>query len=249
METKKVVILIDGQNLYYNLKDLDLLEKDIDWTKFFKSLLADNDELVRTYWFRAQKILDSGFTKDAIKNQFYWKNHRVHYENYKNRKFDAIPQNVKDQEAEFVQDIENWINAERKQFNIIEYAYDQLSVRHEDIEMVKKGVIKIDPYKKQYLGEKGVDVAVAVKMIALSTQKKCDKIILISGDYDYAEAINFVKDNMTKIHIVRMHKGYPPKSKSMSRELSILADKLIDVYEEDIRSKYMYQVKETEEVA
>ena len=44
---------------------------------------------------------------------------------------------------------------------------------------------------------------------------------------------------MTKIHIVRMHKGYPPKSKSMSRDLSVLADKIIDVYEADIRDKYM----------
>ena len=29
--TKKVIILIDGQNLYYNLKEMGVVEKDIQW--------------------------------------------------------------------------------------------------------------------------------------------------------------------------------------------------------------------------
>jgi hypothetical protein len=60
-----------------------------------------------------------------------------------------------------------------------------------------------------------------------------------SGDYDYAEAINYVKNNMTKVHIVKLHKGFPPKNRSMSRDLSDLADKVIDLYEADIRSNYL----------
>ena len=89
-------------------------------------------------------------------------------------------------------------------------------------------MVKIDPYKQDYLGEKGVDISLAVKMISLSVGKKCDKIILVSGDYDYSEAIRFVKDNMTKINVVKFHKGYPPRNKSMSRDISFLADKVIE---------------------
>jgi len=40
---KKVVILIDGQNLYYSLRNLDLREIDINWVKFLAYLLEPED--------------------------------------------------------------------------------------------------------------------------------------------------------------------------------------------------------------
>lgn len=33
------------------------------------------------------------------------------------------------------------------------------------IEMVRKGIVRIDAFKQEYLGEKGVDVALAVNII------------------------------------------------------------------------------------
>lgn len=54
----------------------------------------------------------------------------------------------------------------------------------------------------------------------------------------HVEAIRFVKDNMTKINVVKFHKGYPPRNRSMSRDLSVLADKVVDVYETDLKGKY-----------
>jgi uncharacterized LabA/DUF88 family protein len=104
---------------------------------------------------------------------------------------------------------------------------------------VKTGVVKVNPFIQEYVGEKGVDIALAVKMISLSVEKKCDKLILVSGDFDYAEAMKFVKNNMTKIHLVKLHKGIPPKNRSVSRDLAVLADKVIDVYESEIKSKFV----------
>lgn len=43
---------------------------------------------------------------------------------------------------------------------------------------------------------------------------------------------------MTKINVVKFHKGYPPRNRSMSRDLSVLADKVVDVYETDLKGKY-----------
>jgi len=134
------------------------------------------------------------------------------------------------------------LRLEKKRFSEIEYNYDDLCLIYRNIEMVKSGIIKVDPFNQQYIGEKGVDIALAVKMIALSVEKKCDKIILISGDYDYAEAIKYVKNNMTKIHIVKIHKGNPPQNKSVSRDLAILADGIIDVYETEVRNKFLIPV-------
>lgn len=154
-----------------------------------------------------------------------------------------VPQKVQDDVKDECKKTAEWIKKQKEKFANIEYAYDQLCLIHDNIEIVKTGVVKIDPYKQDYLGEKGVDISLAVKMISLSVGKKCDKIILVSGDYDYSEAIRFVKDNMTKINVVKFHKGYPPRNKSMSRDLSVLADKVIDVYEADLKNKFRMEPK------
>lgn len=235
---KKVIILIDGQNLYYNLHEMGILEKDVDWTKLFKGFIEEGEELIRTYWFRPAKILDTFFNEENITNSIVYKKFRTHFEHYKSKDVSSVPLAVQEKVNAEKTDITNWIKQQKDKFSTLEYAYDQLCLIHNDIEIIKTGVVKIDPYKKTYLGEKGVDISLAVKMISLSVNQKCDKIILVSGDYDYSEAVKFVKDNMTKISVVKFHKGFPPRSRSMSRDLSILADKVIDVYESDIKGTY-----------
>ena len=236
--SKKVVVLVDGQNLYYNLHEMGILEKEVDWTKLFSTIIDGEDELIRAYWFRPAKILDTFFTEEKITRSIVWKKFRTHLENYKANEMSKVPGNVQKLVNEEKENALDWISKQKRKFLDLEYAYDQLCLIYDDIEMVKTGVVKIDPFKQVYLGEKGVDISLAVKMISLSVQKKCDKIILVSGDYDYSEAVKFVKDNMTKINVVKFHKGYPPKSRSMSRDLSILADKVIDIYEADLKDTY-----------
>lgn len=239
---KKAIILIDGQNLFYSLQNLQLKERDINWSNLFGSLLENGDELVRTYWFRPQKIQDAHLTPEAIKNQVIYKNYNGCYEAYRNgehHKINPITQTKIDEEC---REVQGWLSEQKKRFANIEYNYDQLCLENNDIEIIKTGIVKVNPYKFEFIGEKGVDIALAVKMISLSVEKRCDKIILLSGDYDYAEAIKYVKNNMTKIHIVKIHKGFPPKNKNMSRDLSVLADKVLDVYEADIRQKFLKEV-------
>lgn len=239
---KKAVILIDGQNLFYSLKHLGLLEKDIDWNKFFSSLLENDDELIRTYWFRPQKIQYSSHGADSIRNQVIYKNYNGCYSHYKNKEEHKITKPILDKiNAECIK-VEKWLKDQKENFSNIEYIYDQLCLDNTDIEIIKTGIVKVNPYKEEYIGEKGVDIALAVRMLALSFEKKCDKIILMSGDYDYAEAIKYVKNNMTKIHIVKIHKGYPPQNRNMSRDLSVMADKVLDVYEAQIRSTFLRNI-------
>jgi uncharacterized LabA/DUF88 family protein len=234
---KRVVILIDGQNLFYSLKDIGALEREIKWDLFFQSLLSAEDELSRTYWFRPQKILDNHHSHNDIRNQIFYKKFRTYLYDFKNDP-SKVPVNVMAQvEAEAVK-AEEWLKKKKTTFSQIEYNYDQLCLEFGDIEFVKTGVVKVNPFTQEYVGEKGVDISLAVKMIALSVENNCDKIILISGDYDYAEAIKFVKNRMTKIHIVKLHKGVPPKNRSVSRDLAILADRVIDVYETDLKTTF-----------
>lgn len=236
---KKVVILIDGQNLFYSLKSIQLFEKQIDWLSLFNSFLETNDELIRAYWFRPQRILDGHLSAETIRNQIVYKNYKPCYQHYKEGNHSLIkPETLAKIEAD-AKAAEEWLQEQKQRFSNIEYNYDQLCLENSDIEIVKRGIVKVNPYSKEYNGEKGVDIALAVKMISLSVEKKCDKVILISGDYDYAEAISYVKNNMTKVNIVKLHKGFPPKNKNMSRDLSVLADKVIDLYESDIRGSFL----------
>ena len=235
---KKAIILVDGQNLYYGLKDLGINEKAVLWEKLFHSLLSPDDELIRTYWFRPQRILDTYHSSYNIRHSICNKRFNNHLAAFNINPESLPPSVLEDIENEAIE-VEGWLREQKDKFSRSEFKYDQISLEFGDIEIVKTGVLKIDPFKKVILGEKGVDISLAVKMISLSVDKRCDKIILVSGDYDYAEAIKFVKNNMTKIHLVKFHKGYPPKNKSVSRDLAILADKVLDVYESDLRTNYI----------
>lgn len=235
---KKVIILIDGQNLYYNLKEIGLKESHIKWSDFFSSLTEEGDELIRTYWFRPQKIHDANFTrKYFIARLLSRKNRSLVQKYFKDP--DSINSEIRSDVEAAADKAMKWLQSRKESFNQIEYSYDQIGLEHHDIEVVKTGILKVDPLKEIYIGEKGVDISLAVKMIELTVNGSCGKIILISGDYDYVEAIKFVKNKMMKVHIVKVHRGYPPKNKSMSRDLSILSDRLINVYESDLRDKFL----------
>jgi uncharacterized LabA/DUF88 family protein len=117
------------------------------------------------------------------------------------------------------------------------HRYDELSIRFSVVEMVRRRVVRVDPFKQTYIGEKGVDVALAVNMIKF--HEKCDKVILVSGDLDYAEAIQLVKDNLKKVHVVRLFRGHPPVNRSVSRTLMALADRVVDVYESELRELHL----------
>jgi uncharacterized LabA/DUF88 family protein len=234
---KRVIVLIDGQNLYYGLKSIGLIEREINWSKLFGSFLVPDDELIRTYWFRPQKILDTYFTTSNIKYQIICKNYNGYLKSYLADP-KSLPPDIELKVNQEIKVVEDWLRSEKARFAQIEYNYDQIALEFDDIEIVKTGIVKVNPFLQEYVGEKGVDISLAVRMISLSVDKKCDKIILVSGDYDYAEAIKFVKNNMTKIHIVKFHKGFPPKNRNVSRDLAVLADKVIDVYESEIKTNF-----------
>lgn len=239
---KKVVVLVDGQNVYYSLQELRLLEKDIDWNKLIKSILDEEDELIRTYWFRPQKIQDTSFTDVSIRYNVVRTNYNGCLQNVKDKTEEKIDPDTLKKINDECASVKQWLTKQQRKFSDIEYSYDQLCLENDDLEIIKTGIVKVNPYRQLYVGEKGVDIALAVKMISLSVDRKCDKIILMSGDYDYAEAIKYVKNNMTKVHIVKIHKGFPPQNKNMSRDLSVMADKVLDVYEANIRSNFLRNI-------
>jgi len=236
----KAIVLVDGQNLFYSLKNLSLTESMIDWGAFLKNLVSPTDRLVRTYWFRPAKLhygdVDTHKMTDHIIRRDY---SHTKMEFFKDR--NKITPEIKEKAAKELEQSLTWIQEQESLFERQETKYEQKCIDYDNVQIVKSGYVKLNPYKRDWIGEKGVDICLAVKMIEFS--EKCDKIILISGDYDYAEAINYVKNQFKTIHIVKFHKGFPPKNKNMSRGLTALADKIIDVYEADLRANFLKTTK------
>ena len=54
-----------------------------------------------------------------------------------------------------------------------------------------------------------------------------------------SNALEIIKDNLKKVHIVRLFTGHPPVNKNVSRALMALADRVIDLYESEIRKAHL----------
>ncbi|MBL7920455.1 MAG: NYN domain-containing protein [Bacteroidia bacterium] len=234
---KKVIILIDGQNLYKTIKTMGIKEKDLDWTLIFNSIIEPDDEFIRTYWFRPEKVHEL-FFNEAVHTTHYLKNcdesNKEELLQDKSKISTVLAAKIK---TDF-DDKTKWLGEFKQTFSQTDYKYSLISNAFEDIEIVRTGYLKVDPFNKAVLTEKGVDVALAVRMVEYALTGKCDKVILFSGDFDYIEALQSVKNNMKKVHVVMLHSGTPPKNISTSVELGFKADKIINIYQSELVGKY-----------
>lgn len=219
----KTLIFVDGQNLFYSLKRMELKVGQVHWGNFFNSCLETKDQLIRAYWYQAEKINSPRIDEESARRVAHKERPHLH-----RNEMDSY---VKSREREALQ---WWDQANKKYRNQLGF-YDHLSRDFPQIEMVRRGLIKVDPFNERFVTEKGVDVALAVGM--MRHQKNCDKIILISGDMDYGEAVRLVKDEMKIVHIVRLFIGEPPRNKNLSKDFATLADRVIDMYESEIKQK------------
>ena len=131
---KKVVVLVDGQNLFYALQQMGLKERDINWASLFASFCEPTDELIRAYWFRPQKIQDSHLTAESIRNQVVYKKYNNYYANYRNGKLSIIDAGILASIEQDAKDVERWLHEQKARFSNIEYNYDQLYLDNADIE-------------------------------------------------------------------------------------------------------------------
>jgi len=56
--------------------------------------------------------------------------------------------------------------------------------------------------------------------------------------YRRSEALKYVRDKLKIVHLVRFLKGQPPKGSEMSYELTLCADKVIDIYESQVKKDF-----------
>ena len=169
MADERVMIYIDGSNLYHSLKTV-CGRTDLDFREFALRL-ADKRTLVRGYYYNAPK--DQVKEPDQYARQQQW--------------FDYIRQ----------------------------VPYTELRLGR----LVYRGWPKVAPY------EKGVDVRLATDMLVHGFRNNYDTAILVSGDNDFSDALQAVKELGKHVEVALFGSG------RSSQQLRAEADKVLVIDE------------------
>jgi uncharacterized LabA/DUF88 family protein len=88
---------------------------------------------------------------------------------------------------------------------------------------VRGQTLKINKHKKVIFKEKGVDVKIAVDLVALSCDRKIDRAILCSSDSDLQPAVYEVKKRKVKVIYIGFEIN-PNKGLSYTTDETILLE-------------------------
>jgi uncharacterized LabA/DUF88 family protein len=235
----RTVIFIDGQNFKKNLRtfafsaggrEYRLDEKHFQWQKFFTDLISkfDRDDavhsLVRVYWYNADDVTSwreyPGDAQSALRFC---------------RSMVPTTSMTEDEVRELAH---SWWQNEREIVRKArEDVFPNIQQRVEFLEFRYTGIYKIAPFRvydfqefpngsRQYLGsrvgEKGVDLGIAVDMIG--KMPGYDAAILLSGDADFMPVVRHLKDNLKSVYQFSIAKGVPPNIQYLSADLKVHVD-------------------------
>ena len=84
-------------------------------------------------------------------------------------------------------------------------------------------------YTRQHYAEKGVDTGIVVGMLTMNFQNAYDTAVLVSGDSDLAECVNYIINTGKRVEVISW-------KNQLSKELADVASKItyIDDLKEDI---------------
>lgn len=172
MNTEKVSIFIDSGNFYHLvLKKLGLHELDFDFDGFV-NMLANGRQITlegkRFYIGTVREKQDGHESKKAMENQ--------------TKLFSEL---IK---------IGNWtINTSKLRTRTEKIIIDDRVAGYK--QLLDKGVIQIEYSRSR---EKGIDVKIAVDLIAGAIDNKYDTAVIVSSDADLTPAIDWVRKHLQK---------------------------------------------------
>ena len=218
--------MIDGANFHNSIKkNFGIQEKDIDYSKLMASILDDDEELLRLYWYQAKELS-------------HYDSKRWPWESFVKQNGGKNKDRVQKSSEEFIKyknEREKYYENERKKMDQRRSIYERISVEYPFVEFRYVGELQLDMINCTRRGIKGDDVALAVDMVSKS--KNYDVVYLISGDYDYGSAVQVVKDKLKKVKLITFEKGKRPKKPrfpSTHRRLRILCDEVKIIYQSEV---------------
>lgn len=239
----KTVIFVDGQNFRHNLRDFHfrsdpphpnnpeyrLDEKHFRWQEFFQDALAKFDyvtgwehQLVRVYWYYAENITPW--------SPNLWRAQRI-VDDYSIR----IPELTTDL---VIQKAQDWYEHEFRRFHQLRKSvFEEIQQNTNFLEFRYVGQYVVQPfrpYRLEYdydgninfqgtqVGEKGVDIGIAVDMI--SKMESFDAAVLVSGDGDFFPVVKFLKDNLKYVYHFSVGRGVGHDTQYFSSTLRGVVD-------------------------
>ena len=239
----RTVIFIDGQNFKKNLQEFSfrsqkpgvrfpnfiLDEKHFKWKEFFQAVIHKfNKEthlshtLVRAYWYNAETI--TPFQKNPRWIQDILKQYGEKYPELTTEMVESLAQKWWDREWDLFSKARSTVFEDiQRRTDFLEFKYvGQYVIRPFDPYRIDKDQNGNLIYQGKRVGEKGVDVGIAVDMIAKAGEY--DAGILISGDVDYMPAITHIKDRLRYFYQFSLVKGIPPQIRHLSPWLRGVVD-------------------------
>ena len=241
--TLKTVIFIDGQNFKKNLQEFSFTsqkpgvryptyvmdEKHFEWDKFFLSVIEKFNEetylqhtLLRAYWYNAETI--TPFQENPRWVQSILDKYRGDFPELNAADVVALAKQWWERERDNFSTARSTVfeNIQRRT-DFLEFKYvGQYIVRPFDPYRLERNSDGTFSYQGKRVGEKGVDVGIAVDMIAKSSDY--DAGILISGDLDYMPAIVHIKNQLRHFYQFSIAKGIPPRIRHLSPWLRGVVD-------------------------
>jgi uncharacterized LabA/DUF88 family protein len=166
-DTDRVMIYIDGSNVYHSLKD-QFRRTNLNFERFCQKLV-DKRQLIRIYYYNAP--VDQAKEPQRYEEQlkFFDRMRRIPYME------------------------------------------------------VKLGRLVYRNWPQEPAYEKGIDVRLAVDMITHAHRGNYDVAILVSGDNDFADALQAVKDEGKRVEVALFGREWS------SQQLRDAADRAIDI--------------------
>lgn len=211
---KKALAFVDGSNLHNQLKNVGLLEKDIDWRAFFQLALPDEYTLIRASWYHVNRLAP---------HQWYPSLARRY-----------CP--ADEEEHDFETRCRQWYETESLRLQKLhDEVHSRIAIENDLVDYRYSGVLRVNPYTQERMGEKGVDVGLAVDLV--TQVDSYDVAVLVSGDYDFAEAIRYVKHAGKQVHLLTIEPGAPTELRGQAWGLRVLVDLVTPVFESELKSK------------
>ena len=203
---KKVIIFIDGENFRISLKQLFYgkfyyLPRKVQWYELFHSVINNNQELIRVYWYVTEFL-------DFIPYKFpnIEEIDKIEELLRKSHVFNKELNNLADTDeklsymcgkVEYMKSLRKFMH---KRFEGWKVFQNGISSREKYIEFRRAGAVRFNLFSNKLEKEKGVDVKLTVDLLNFSDIY--DQAIIFSGDQDYVPAISECKDRGKHIFAV-----------------------------------------------
>ena len=184
---EKVVIFIDGNNLYHNLKAMKIKPGNIDFTKLADSICKHfNLSLKEVRYYNSMPTLRDG-------KELYYSHLKFIDGLKKLEKFSVLTRKLQ------VHSIKELLKEKQELIEVMDLCESCKPIVKENL------LDTIGNVKKK---EKGVDIMLAVDLVEYAIKNKADYFIVLSGDADFVPAMKLIQENKRKILSVSLAKGY-----------------------------------------